>query len=162
MLPEKIKIGFEREKESIKRANGGILSPEQEQDIEMQLKEVEGVCNQEQEKKEHFGPLFKKSFGVEVDKFWIDDYRGFNLREFTDFMTEKYPDWMDYPGPSALILDKLGSEVDEMMREFCQSGAEERNKEHQQNPLDEGGLGGLPEGFDPDDLPPELRELFGL
>lgn len=165
MLPVKILKQMELEIEAIENSQGGDIPSEQWLEIQAQTKDVEVICEKNHQVFMLYKVLFEDSFGIPLEKFWQDDYNGFKMGAFVEFIKEKYPDYTDYQGPKALVLDKVGPEANAMMVKLnCDLADERQNGLHDDGKCNIGdALDGLTqEGMDLDDLPPELRKLFGL
>lgn len=166
MLPEKIEKQFELEIEAIENHQGGQLSPEMAADIAQEKKEIEGICNANQEKYQHYEALFVESFGIPLSKFWKDDYGAFEMMDFIKYLMEKHPDYKEISEcPQELIHVKYGPKCDEMMLAFCDDLAqlrEMRTRAEGKANIGDALRGDTSESMDMDDLPPELRDMLGL
>jgi hypothetical protein len=165
MLPAKMEKQFEMELQVYEADMGGQLTSEQYAEVMDQKHQVELICDLNHDKFESFKDYFEECFSIPLDKFWKDDYNAFMMKSFAEFLMDKYPDWTEYAGPGPMIRDKIGSECDDMLLAFCDDPADKRDAEMHLK-----GLGDIKDvldgkcegGFDVDDLPPELREQFGL
>lgn len=82
--------------------------------IELLMSMDTATIKKNRDKKEYFRPEFFQMFQLQLDDYWINDIRGFDIRKFILWVANVYGYQAainDHVSPQEVVIDKWGQEA---------------------------------------------------